>query len=667
MRLTSAGPTSTRRTRSARLSARGLALVAVTALAVGVLTACSGDDGDGGDGDSPEALADALAAALTTDATPPEDGDDSESPGEQDAALAAIGFTTDASAVAEEYAAVVEGLDETGVTVSVEDVTGEGDTRSATLAWSWAVTEDQAWDYTSEATLEETDEGWAAVWDRSLVEPGLGAEDVLDVTTTNPERGDITGARGAVLVTERPVQRYGIDKTQVKPAAVERSARRLAQLVGIDAASYVKTVKASGDSAFVEAIAYRKGEVPAAVRAGADAIAGVLVVDDTLALAPTKEFAAPILGRVGPVTAEMVAEAPDTYRAGDIAGVSGLQARYDEQLRGTPGRIVTAVRADGNEDELFVADPVAGEDLSTTLDPNLQQRAEELLADVGPASALVAVRPSDGAILVAANGPGTDGQNYATYGQAAPGSTFKIVSTLALLRAGVAPSDTVECPAQVTVDGKAFENYDDYPASSLGQIPLSTAVAQSCNTAFIGQRDQLGKKDLAAAAGSLGLGIDHDLGFPAYFGQVPPAASDTEAAADLIGQGKILASPMVMASVIGSVQDGTTVIPTLLPDHQPDAAAAEPDKLTAAEAGQLRTMLRETVTSGSGAALADVPGSPVIAKTGTAEFELDGAIALHAWMVAAQGDLAVAVYVDEGESGSRTAGPILEEFLRSAR
>ena len=68
-------------------------------------------------------------------------------------------------------------------------------------------------------------------------------------------------------------------------------------------------------------------------------------------------------------------------------------------------------------------------------------------------------------------------------------------------------------------------------------------------------------------------------------------------------------------------------------------------------------MLRGVVTSGSGRGLLDVPGPPVIAKTGTAEFERDGKTLTHAWMVAAQGDLAVAVFVDEGASGSGTAGP----------
>ena len=97
----------------------------------------------------------------------------------------------------------------------------------------------------------------------------------------------------------------------------------------------------------------------------------------------------------------------------------------------------------------------------------------------------------------------------------------------------------------------------------------------------------------------MGIGLDHDLGFPAYFGSVEPAASETEAAAQLIGQGTILASPMVMAAVIGSAQKGGLVIPRMVDGVEVSAPdGAQP--LTAAEAGQLKGMLRGVVTSGSG-------------------------------------------------------------------
>ena len=63
----------------------------------------------------------------------------------------------------------------------------------------------------------------------------------------------------------------------------------------------------------------------------------------------------------------------------------------------------------------------------------------------------------------------------------------------------------------------------------------------------------------------------------------------------------------------------------------------------------------------------DVPGDEVAAKTGTAQFGDAGNLQNHVWMIAIQGDLAVAVFVDVGEYGSTTAGPVLEQFLRAAQ
>jgi cell division protein FtsI/penicillin-binding protein 2 len=75
--------------------------------------------------------------------------------------------------------------------------------------------------------------------------------------------------------------------------------------------------------------------------------------------------------------------------------------------------------------------------------------------------------------------------------------------------------------------------------------------------------------------------------------------------------------------------------------------------------------MRAVVTEGSGRVLSGLDG-PVIAKTGTAEYGTKAPLRTHAWMIAAQGDLAVAVFVNDGESGSRTAGPLLRTFLSGA-
>lgn len=645
---------------------RGLVVALTLALSSAALVACSGDDGP--DGPDPRPAAEALAAALA-------DGD-----------LSGVAFTGDGDRTAPKaYTAIVEGMNGLTPQVTVGTVdTGSSDTGSsedgdggaasatATLDWTWPLRGEDTWTYSTTATLALRGGSWEPVWAPTVVESSLADDEVLDLLTLPATRGVVRGAGGQVLVTDRPVVRFGIDRSRVPPAKAVASAKRLADLLGIDPAAFAARVKAAGPRAFVEGLVLRRDDVPAAVGGGYGDIPGAVAIAGELPLAPTCGFAAPILGSVGPVTAEMIKDDPERYRIGDEAGLSGLQARYDEQLAGTPGAVVDAVvpAADGDADsagtqqrrELMRIDPVNGQPLRISLDERLQSLAEQVLSGVGPPSALVAIKPSTGAILAAANGPGSS-LNLATYGQFPPGSTFKIVSSLALLRAGLTPSTTVQCPTSITVDGKRFTNYSDYPSGANGAIPFSAALANSCNTAFIGERDELGTGDLAAAAASLGLGVDHDLGFPAYFGQVPAPGSETEAAADLIGQGGILASPMAMATVISSVVAGRTVVPWLV-----DSVRAEPDAgtepLTAAEASALQGLLRGVVTTGSGRGLLDVPGAPVLAKTGTAEFERDGRTLTHAWMVAAQGDLAVAAFVELGDSGSGTAGPLIEAFLR---
>ena len=625
---------------------RRLPVAVALVLGAGLVTAC--DPADTVTGPDPDETATALADALGT--------------GDFSAVTFADGTTADE--VGKEYAEVVDGLGDLTPSVTADTIETDG-SAAAELTWTWPVG-GREWTYTTDADLSEVGDTWQVTWDRALVEPSLGSKEVLDATTIAARRGEIWGPGRQGLVIDRPVLRFGIDKTLVPKARAGDSARRLAQLVGVDAPSYVKQVEAAGDAAFVEAIVYRSEDVPEQAQAGYEAIDGARAIPDEIPLGPSREFAAPILGTVGPVTAEMVKKDPEDYQPGDVAGLSGLQARYDDQLQGTDGVVVTANGPKDRERRLFRVPATAGDPLRITLDERLQTLAESRLADVGPASALVAIRPSTGAIVAAANGPGNDGYNMATYGRFAPGSTFKSVSSLALLRAGLTPSSPVPCTSSIVVDGKRFENYDDYPSGALGTVPLRTAIANSCNTAVISQRGRVHGDDLAQAAATLGLGVDHDLGFPAYFGEVTKPSSETEAAADLIGQGTVVASPMAMATVIASVQAGHTVVPRLV-DSVDVSVPDGVEPLTKQEDSELRELLRAVVTSGSGVGLLDVPGPPVIAKTGTAEFDHDGKVLTHAWMIAAQGDLAVAVFVDVGASGSGTAGPILESFLRAAR
>jgi len=94
------------------------------------------------------------------------------------------------------------------------------------------------------------------------------------------------------------------------------------------------------------------------------------------------------------------------------------------------------------------------------------------------------------------------------------------------------------------------------------------------------------------------------------------------------------------------------------------APPANGTALNAASVEALRAMMREVVTAGTATALADVPGGPVFAKTGTAEYDNNPAHT-HAWTVGWQGDIAFAVFVEKGGASSATAVPIVESFLRA--
>ena len=578
--------------------------------------------------------------------------------------LDAIPLTREADRQA--FADLTSPLADQPVSVRVEELDEEGDTATAVLAWRWEV-RGQEWTYTTQAPLRQDGDRWRLDWRPSVFEPSLREGDRVGLFTTPARRGRILGAGDAPLVTDRPVLRYGLDKSQVGGVRTGRSARAIAQALDVDPASLVGRARDAGPEAFVEALVLRPEDAREQVPLSYADIPGAIVVEDTVPLAPTREFAAPVLGRVGPATAEIVESSGGRVRAGDEVGLSGLQQRYEESLAGRAGLEVVAVNGQEQTRDLFTVRPRHGVDLRTTLDPLLQIEAEAALdalgADGSPA-ALVAVRPSTGALLALANGPANAGLDIAAAGRYAPGSTFKVVTALALLRAGVTPDQVLPCPTTTEVDGRSFKNYDDYPASEVGEISFTTAIANSCNTALIAARDRLEDDDLAAAAEALGIGHDADIGFPAYFGQVPDPEGETGKAADMIGQGTVLASPLAMAGVAASVAEGRVVTPVLLADH--DTTPRRPrSPLTAEEATTLRGLMRAVVTEGSASFLADVPGD-VGAKTGTAEYgEPDGSGSLptHAWMIASRGDLAVAVFVETGDSGSQTAGPILEDFL----
>jgi cell division protein FtsI/penicillin-binding protein 2 len=555
--------------------------------------------------------------------------------------------------------------------VTVTDVAPDeqGTRAEATLRTTWDVSEsDKDWVYDTEVSLTLVEDVWQVPWSPSLIAPELAADETLDLARKWPQRADIVDHSGRKIMTEREVAYVGIDKTRVSGAAAARSARALARIVGVDGTAFAERVAAAGPKAFVDAITLRVTDPPLADNIDRiDAIEGALRVPALQVLGPTRTWAAPILGRVSDATAEQIEKSDGALEVGDTVGQNGLQLRYDERLRGRAGLAVHAVKqgADGSvvdKRELFAEPSEEAERFKVTLDERAQTAAEAALADqTKHPTSLVVVRVSTGEILAAAVGPGAEGAPLALAGKEAPGSTFKIATTLALVRQGARAQTKVPCTDTLTVNGRDFGNYSRYPSSQLGDISLQSALAYSCNTAFISQHEQVSQDDLIGAAESLGMGEDLDLPFTGFLGSVPTTDDVVEHAASFIGQGRVEASPLTMAVVVASVMKGETVRPRLIVSDESLPAPATP--LQGDEAEVLRRAMRAVVTEGSGTVLQSV--GVEYAKTGTAEFGTANPPKTHAWMVAGRGDLAIASYNEEGPSGTTHAAPFIIDFLKA--
>jgi cell division protein FtsI/penicillin-binding protein 2 len=548
------------------------------------------------------------------------------------------------------------------------------------------------WPYEGVLRLVRRDDRWRVDWSPATLHPELTGDLRFQRTRTWPERAPILAADGSELAGPGAVVTISIVGERVKdPPAVADA------LV-----EHVEVPQEAARRALADAERRPNQAVPVATLPEVDYQA----VRDDIYPVPGLSFekgvgreydgpasARMLLGSVGPVTGDDLKELGAPYQTGDQVGHgNGLEAAFERQLAGTPSGEVRLAGRDGKAVKaLHTFAGKDGQPVETTLDPLAQRAAESALDPVGKPAALVAVRPSSGELVAVVNTP-VNGYNRALLGRYPPGSTFKVVTTEALLAGGLRPGDQVDCPKQAKVGGRTFGNFED---EVLGRIPFSSAFAHSCNTAFVQQAaKRLDGDELVAAAAQFGFGLAPSPGIPAVTSRVPTPSDKADLAAESFGQGRVTASPLQMALVAATVAEGRWRQPKLVSGEaadsggsadpqgsggsadpaQPggsdgstsnDSGAVEPAKspepLDAGVAKTLRTLMRQVVTEGT-AADANLPGR-VGGKTGTAEFGTGDPLPTHAWFIGFRGDLAFAVIVEDGGVGGRVAAPVAARFL----
>ncbi len=226
---------------------------------------------------------------------------------------------------------------------------------------------------------------------------------------------------------------------------------------------------------------------------------------------------AQVLGYLGPITAEQMKQQhlPTTGFAGvDLVGQAGLEAQYNQDLQGTPGQQVLSVNSAGQQLGVMKdTAPVTGNSLVTSINAQLQGDVQTVLANTirkaqqtgSPKATTGAaiVMTTTGRVVAMASAPSYNPSvwnggisekqyrqlingdkpilNRVTQGEYAPGSTFKVTSTAAAVKAGYSLAGTYNCPASYKIGGRSFLNDGQ---KDLGQMSLHEALVISCDTVF---------------------------------------------------------------------------------------------------------------------------------------------------------------------------------------
>ena len=391
-------------------------------------------------------------------------------------------------------------------------------------------------------------------------------------------RGLILDQRGRPLVANRTSLVVSVDRAELMREEDDGAAviARLAETLGVTAQSIEQRLMPCGSEGAPPLPVCWDGSPyqPVPVAKDVDTVTALTIMERraefpgiTAQVEAVREYPAPfeanlahVLGYVGPVTQEQLdgqgdSTDPARLRSRDLVGRNGLEAQYDSELRGIPGVTTLAVDQAGRvTGTLEESQAVAGNYVVTSIDAHLQEVVEGALAEavrssreageIADSGAAVVVDVTNGEILAMASYPTYDPQLWVggistvdyekllqtkalssnvVQGTYPPGSTYKVVTTVAAAREGYDLYGTYDCPGDYKVGSQRFRNFE---SSGFGPITLTRALEVSCNTVFYRIADEMWLKSgglyapngapdpLAAAAEEFTLGSRTGIDLP---------------------------------------------------------------------------------------------------------------------------------------------------------
>lgn len=447
---------------------------------------------------------------------------------------------------------------------------------------------------------------------------------VLDL---EPPRGTIYDARGRVLAVSVDVESVAADPQAVVDA--KTTARRLAQVLHLDAAELEERLRSERDFVFVA----RKLDPPVADAVRELNLPGIHFVRESKRYYPMRELGAQVLGFVGT----------------DHKGLAGLEAHYDRVIAGRAGRrtvLRDAHRRTLLSPRLATVEARPGADLHLTLDATIQYVVEKELAAAveknhARGGTAVVLDPQTGAILGMATLPSFDPNRFAEAPQGRwkvgavadpyePGSTFKMVTAAAVLAHGLlTPDDVLDCEqGGITLAGVLIRDHDRY-----GKLTVRQVLAKSSNVGMIKLALLLGQQRLYEQVRALGFGERTAVDLPGESpGIVRPLRAWSALSKAYVSFGQeVSVTTLQLARAMGAVANGGRllrphVVATVEGEHgveRLDEPFEQGQALTPAVASQLEELLAEVVRGGTGRQAA-IDGYPVAGKTGTAQKVVGG-------------------------------------------
>ena len=556
----------------------------------------------------------------------------------------------------------------------------------------------------------------------------LAEENRINIRLIPPSRGLIEDRNGKLIAGNE--QNYRVVITREDAGDVEMILQRLAKLIPLSPDDIARTVKeTSRTSPFVPIIVSDRlsWDDLSKIALNAPTLPGVSPEVGLSRLYPAKQDFGHVVGYVGPVSEKDLEGVTDPAPVLQIPkfqiGKIGVERWMEDTLRGSAGNKRIEVNSVGRVmRELEREDGTPGADIRLTLDVDVQNYVQARLGEESAAAVIMDV--TNGDLIAIASSPGFDPNlfvrgisqtdysaltendhrplaNKAVQGAYPPGSTFKLVTALAALEAGMITVDTkVRCPGYIEFGGTRFHCWK---RGGHGAVDLERSLQESCDVYYYEIAQKVGIDKIAEMGRLLGLGQRHDLPMSAISEGVMPDKAwkqesyqtdwrigDTINAS--IGQGYVLTTPLQLAVMAARVASGRAVVPRLI--HSVDskivAVAEAPNlgiggsSLRAIRAGMFAVVNSERGTAKS-ARIAEQ--SMVMAgKTGTSQVRNISA-AERAGGVVANADLpwkrrdhalfvafapyeapkyAVSVVVEHGGGGSAVAAPIARDMLLRA-